>query len=91
MRLFLRQSFYALNSKSPGRRRDKPQRPGQFPIMDAKIENGTLVVRIPVQAPSPSKTGKTLIVASSGGNVVTAATVNGKPVTIGLNAYIKAA
>jgi hypothetical protein len=30
-----------------------------------------------------------LVVASSKGNMVSTATVNGKPVTIGLNAYIK--
>jgi len=57
--------------------------------MKATIENGELVVRIPVQdPPRPSKTGKTLIVASSGGNQATAATVDGKPVVVGLNAYI---
>ena len=57
--------------------------------MKVSIENGELVVRIPVQdPPRPSKTGKTLIVASSNGNVATAATVDGKPVVVGLNAYI---
>jgi len=29
-----------------------------------------------------------MLVASSGGNVTTTATVDGKPVTVGLNAYI---
>lgn len=57
--------------------------------MKATIENGELVIRIPVQdPPRPSKTGKTLIVASSGGNIPTTAEVNGKPVVVGLNAYI---
>jgi hypothetical protein len=57
--------------------------------MTAKIENGNLVVTIPMQPPAPSKTGKTLVVASSLGNQRTAAMVDGKPVIIGLNAYIK--
>ena len=57
--------------------------------MNAKIENGNLVVTIPMQKPAPSKTGKTLVVASSLGNQRTAAMVDGKPVIIGLNAYIK--
>lgn len=57
--------------------------------MQAVIENGTLVIRIPMQTPSPSSTGKTLIVATSGGTKATTAMVNGKPVTIGLNAFIK--
>ena len=57
--------------------------------MKASIENGELVIRIPVQdPPRPSKTGKTLIVATSGGNQATAAQVDGKPVIVGLNAYI---
>ena len=60
--------------------------------MKASIKNGILTLEIPVNAtPHPSSTGKTLIVASSGGNIATAATVNGKPVIVGFNAYIKAA
>ncbi len=57
--------------------------------MDVKIEGDTLVIRMPLQAPTPSSSGKTLIVASSSGNVTTKALINGKPVIIGLNAYIK--
>jgi hypothetical protein len=55
-----------------------------------EIIAGNLVITIPMQTPTPSSTGKTLVVASSHGNTVTSATVNGKPVTVGLNAYIKA-
>lgn len=57
--------------------------------MQATIENGDLVIRIPMTEPRPSSSGKTLVVASSGGNKATTATVNGKPVIIGLNAYIQ--
>jgi len=57
--------------------------------MEASIQDNVLTIRIPLQAPKPSASGKTLVVASSGGNVTTTATVNGKPVTVGLNAYIK--
>jgi len=57
--------------------------------MKAKIEKGILIIEIPVQdPPRPSKSGKTLVVASSYGNVATTAEVGGKPVVIGLNAYI---
>jgi hypothetical protein len=41
------------------------------------------------QKPTPSASGKTLVVASTRGNAVTDVLVDGKPVTIGLNAYIK--
>lgn len=56
--------------------------------MTAKIEGNNLVITIPMTTPRPSASGKTLVVASSGGNKATAAIVDGKPVTIGVNAYI---
>jgi len=58
--------------------------------MKAEIKNGKLTVEIDVQdPPAPSASGKTLVVASSHGNKPTTAQVNGQPVIIGLNAYIK--
>ena len=57
--------------------------------MTATIENGELVIRLPLQSPAPSASGKTLVVASSHGNQPTAAMVDGKPVVIGVNAYIR--
>lgn len=57
--------------------------------MEAKIENGKLIVSIDLQEPTPSASGKTLVVASTHGNVKTECVINGKPVVIGLNAYIK--
>ncbi len=56
--------------------------------MQAVIENGKLIITIDLQQPTPSKSGKTLVVATSNGNKATTAVVDGKPVTIGLNAYI---
>ena len=56
--------------------------------MKAEIKDGNLVVTIPMQEPAPSASGKTLVVASSRGNKATTAEVNGKPITIGFNAYI---
>ena len=57
--------------------------------MQINVEGNELVIRIPLLAePTRSKSGKTLLVATSGGNIETDATVNGKPITVGLNAYI---
>lgn len=56
--------------------------------MKVTVEGTDLVIRIPLQTPRPSASGKTLVVATSGGNKQTAAEVNGKPVTVGVNAYI---
>lgn len=58
--------------------------------MKAVIENGELVIRIPVNAPlENSKTGKTFVVASSHGNIQTDLEVEGQQVVIGVNAYIR--
>ena len=57
--------------------------------MKVEIKNGKLMIEIDTQKPTPSASGKTLVIASTHGNQPTAAQVNGKPVVIGLNAYIK--
>lgn len=57
--------------------------------MEVKIVNNKLCIEIDLEEPKPSASGKTLVVASTHGNTVTKAEVNGKPVVIGLNAYIK--
>jgi len=56
--------------------------------MQARIEGNKLIIEIEMQPPTVSASGKTLVVASSRGNKTTEAKVDGKPVTIGLNAYI---
>jgi len=55
-----------------------------------EVRGNLLVIEIEMTKPTPSATGKTLSVASSHGNQPTTATVNGKPVVVGLNAYIRA-
>lgn len=57
--------------------------------MTAEVKKGKLCIEIDLEEPTPSASGKTLMVASSKGNQTTTATVNDKPVVIGLNAYIK--
>lgn len=57
--------------------------------MQVSIKNNKLVIEIDMQPPTRSASGKTLVVATTRGNQATTATVDGKPVTVGLNAYIK--
>ncbi len=57
--------------------------------MKAEIVGKNLVITIKLQKPSPSKKGKSLIVATSHGFQATTAVINGKPVTVSLNAVIK--
>lgn len=56
--------------------------------MTAQIKDGNLVITIPIDK-KPSKTGKSILIASSGGNKKTELEVDGKQVFIGLNAYIE--
>jgi len=57
--------------------------------MKVEIRNNKLCIEIDLETPTPSSSGKTLVVASTRGNTVTDVEIDGKPVTIGLNAYIK--
>ena len=57
--------------------------------MKAEIVGKNLVITIPMQTPTPSASGKTLVVATSSGNKESTAQVDGKNITIGVNAYIK--
>ncbi len=57
--------------------------------MTASIEGEFLVIRVPLNSkPTPSASGKTLVVATSHGNKQTEIEVQGKPVFVGVNAYI---
>lgn len=57
--------------------------------MQVTIEKDELVIRVKIARPfMPSKSQKNLLVATSGGIVPTAAMVDGKPLNIGLNAFI---
>jgi hypothetical protein len=57
--------------------------------MKARIEGNKLIVEIDLNPePAASKTGKTLVIATSHGNKTTEAKLNGKNVIVGLNAYV---
>jgi hypothetical protein len=65
-------------------------RKGEIPMaMKVEIKDNKLFIEIDLETPTPSASRKTLVVASTRGNIVTTAKVNDKPVIIGLNAYIK--
>lgn len=55
----------------------------------AVAAGGHLYIRLPLSDGVPSASGKTLVVASTRGNVETSLVVGGKPVVIGVNAYIR--
>jgi hypothetical protein len=54
-----------------------------------EVKGKKLIIEMDLETPTLSASGKTLVVASTRGNLMTEATVDGKPITIGLNAYIK--
>ncbi len=54
----------------------------------AKIEGNKLIITADLETPTPSASGKNLVICSTRGNLKTNVMVEGKPLTIGLNAYI---
>ena len=56
--------------------------------MKVEIKDNKMFIELNMQTPAPSKSGKTLVVASSRGIVATMATIDGKPVQVGINAFI---
>jgi hypothetical protein len=58
--------------------------------MNVEIKGDNLVITVPIRKPlEPSKSGKSLVVATSNGNLATSAVIDGKPVIVGFNAYVK--
>jgi hypothetical protein len=59
--------------------------------MQATVDekNGTLTIVLPLQKPTPSISGKTHIVAKSGGSIPTSATIGGKPIVASVTCWIK--
>lgn len=58
--------------------------------VQAVVEGEELVIRIKMNPrPEPSTSGKTLVVASSYGNVETDVEIQGQPLIVGVNAYIR--
>jgi len=57
--------------------------------MKAEVKGNQLIITVDMQTPAPSASGKTLVVASSHGNQATTAIIDGKPVVVGFNAYIR--
>ena len=60
-------------------------------LKEAKIDNesNTITLVLDLQEPTPSASGKTLVVATTHGNVPSDLLMNGKPVIVGVNAYIR--
>jgi len=56
--------------------------------MKVEIVGNDLVITAPINK-TPSKSGKSILIASSGGNKPTAAVIDGKNIIVGLNAYIE--
>ena len=56
--------------------------------MKVEIINNELVIKMPLATPVPSASGKSLLVATTHGNIKTGLQIEGKPLTVAVNAYI---
>lgn len=60
-------------------------------LRSAKIDEAakTLTLVLDLQKPTPSATGKTLVVATTHGNQPTDVMIDGQPLIVGVNAYVR--
>lgn len=59
--------------------------------MKVTIEGNEVVVRLPINNPlTPSKSGKSLMVASSSGVIATPCVYKDKPLKVGINVFVDA-
>lgn len=59
-------------------------------MFGAKIDGNNLILTIPLEKkPEPSKSGKSLVLATTGGNQSIGVKHNGKDVIMGMTVYIK--
>ena len=58
--------------------------------MKTTIKDGKLIIEIDLQKPTLSSTGKSYVVASSGGFKSTGAEIDGKTVSVNITAIVKA-
>ncbi len=56
--------------------------------IQVEVKDKKLIITADLETPTPSASGKTLVVCSTRGNLATSAKVNDKPIIVGLNAYI---
>jgi len=57
--------------------------------MKVTQKGNKLIIELDMQKPTPSASGKTLVVATTRGNQVSELQVDGKAVMVGVNAYIR--
>jgi hypothetical protein len=57
--------------------------------MKAEIKDNKLILTMDLQNPAPSKSGKTLIVATTNGFFTSTAQLDGKPIVCSVNCYVK--
>lgn len=58
-------------------------------MLEAKIEDGHLLLKIPLKKePVKSTSGKSVVIASTHGNQKTECRLNGQVITVGVNAFI---
>lgn len=61
-------------------------------MVSAKIDEQKrlLIITLDLQEPTPSASGKTIVIASTHGNQPVGINVQGKPLVVGVNAYLRA-
>jgi len=56
--------------------------------MKTEIKNNELIITLPI-SPRTSKSGKSTVIASTGGNIPTTCQYEGQVIVLGVNAYVR--
>jgi hypothetical protein len=56
--------------------------------MKSRIENGNLIIELPIEKPRPSASGRTIVVATTRGVKLTSVLLKGRKISINANAFI---
>jgi hypothetical protein len=80
----------AQSTHRPRRGGIRVNQPERNETMKTEIKDGNLIITIPINPKpfQPSKSGKSLNVASSNGILTTSTLIDGKPLKVGLNCFI---
>lgn len=57
--------------------------------MTTETKDGNLIITIPMGTPTPSASGKSLVIASTRGNKPSTVQIDGKPLIVSVNAYVQ--
>ena len=58
-------------------------------VASLRIEGRAVIITLPIEGPTPSASGKSMVLASTRGNLTTSTEWEGRAIVMGVNVYFK--